>query len=85
MSGVEPQASTSTAPAATAQDADVPGPSWAGVDEDPATTNGETRTIPEDSTSGIETLGEEDTSHSDLRQRRIERFSSQTNNQEEEE
>ncbi len=85
MSGLEPQASASTAPVTTPQDADVPGPSWAGVDEDLATTNGETQRNPEASTSGVETLDEDSSSHNDLRQRRIERFSSQPNNNEDEE
>lgn len=95
MSGLEPQASTSTAPVSTSQDqntdenivsstADVPGPSWAVVDEDVATTDGEARSIPEAST-GVETLAEDNTSHNDLRQRRIERFSSQPNDNQDEE
>lgn len=77
------QAAASTSNVSTSQDqntdenivsstADVPGPSWAGVDEDVAIPNGETRTIPEtDTTSSL---------HNDIRQRRIERFSSQPNN-----
>ena len=84
MPGRESEGSTSTAPVSTSQDADVPGPSWAGVSKDITSTNGETQRNSEESTSGIETLGEDHTSHNDLRQRRIERFSSQTDNQEEE-
>jgi hypothetical protein len=95
MSGLEPQASTSTAPVSTSQDqntdenivsstADVPGPSWAVVDEDVATTDGEARSIPEAST-GVETLAEDNTSHNDLRQRRLEHFSSQPNDNQDEE
>ena len=76
------QAATNTSNDSTSQDqntgesivsstADVPGPSWTGV-EDVAIPNDETQSIPEtDATSS---------SQNDIRQRRIERFSSQPNN-----
>ena len=77
--------SQNTSENAVTSTTDVPGPSWAGVDEDVPTTNEETRSTPETCTSEIEALAEASSSHNDLRQRRIERFSSQPNNDQEEE
>lgn len=100
MSGVpHPQASTSGTDANTSQHnqhtgenvvsstTDVPGPSLAGAGEDVATANGEERNMIEASTTRVETISADNapsSSNDEMRQRRIERFSSQPDNRQDE-
>ncbi|XP_028398788.1 E3 ubiquitin-protein ligase synoviolin-like [Dendronephthya gigantea] len=94
--GFPSSASASTAPVTTtttrdqnsaenivsSSTADVPGPSWAVLDENAATANGEARDIPE-GRNFTDNTDNANSSHNDLRQRRIERFSSQPNEDQE--